>query len=117
MFTDRSALLGKSKTEMRLVRALDNILKKIVFGIFVILDILQDEMLVDIISHKHIFLVRAIRGQGEKRIISIAERTMIKDATREVTGFIKFVGIDKTQEMSTVSRFVVKRMLQIQFRD
>ena len=55
MRTDRSSLLGKSKTEMRFIRSLNDIFKKIIFSIFLVFDVLENEVFINIVREKHKF--------------------------------------------------------------
>ena len=70
MLADRGVLLGESKTEMIIIRTLNDIFEKIVFGIFVTFNILKNEVFINIFINKHIFLVRTVARKREQGIIA-----------------------------------------------
>ena len=115
--TERSFLLSESKTEMRFVRTLDDIIEKIIFSIIVVFDILKNEMAIEVIREEHKFLVGTIGRKRFQRIINIGENRIVENAISKLTRFIEFVGIKESEEMTTIGLFMIERVLQVEFRD
>ena len=62
-------------------------------------------------------MVRTIGGERSEGIFKIGQIREVEDAVGEVTLFIKFVGVEESQEVTTIGLFMIEGMLKIKFRN
>ena len=111
MCTDRSTLFGESETEMRFIGSLDDIFEKIIFSIFLVFNILKNEVFINIVIQKHVIGIRTITRQGFERIFKIRKNRIVENAIGKLTRFIEFVGIKESEKVTTISLFMIERVL------